>query len=118
MSEAVAQQAAEQEPEIDLSLANKIIDKYIDIPGNLMPVLQGAQDEYGYIPRAVADLIAERLVLDCDDVRRVWEEECIHLDRDCGLRRLGGRGAVGGSDGDRVHARLGGRAGDLAGRGV
>ena len=31
MSEAVAQQAAEQEPEIDLSLANKIIDKYIDI---------------------------------------------------------------------------------------
>lgn len=61
MSEAVAQQAAEQEPEIDLSLANKIIDKYIDIPGNLMPVLQGAQDEYGYIPRAVADLIAERL---------------------------------------------------------
>jgi len=61
MSEAVAQQAAEQEPEIDLSLAHKIIDKYIDMPGNLMPVLQGAQDEYGYIPRAVADLIAERL---------------------------------------------------------
>ena len=61
MSEAVAQQAAEQEPVIDLSLANKIIDKYIDMPGNLMPVLQGAQDEYGYIPRAVADLIAERL---------------------------------------------------------
>ncbi|HEY3307549.1 MAG TPA: NAD(P)H-dependent oxidoreductase subunit E [Desulfuromonadaceae bacterium] len=61
MSEAVAQQTTEQEPEIDLSLANKIIDKYIDMPGNLMPVLQGAQDEYGYIPRAVADLIAERL---------------------------------------------------------
>ena len=61
MSNAVAEQAAEQEPEIDLSLANKIIDKYIDIPGNLMPVLQGAQDEYGYIPRVVADLIAERL---------------------------------------------------------
>lgn len=61
MSEAVAQQAAEQEPEIDLSLANKIIDKYIDMPGNLMPVLQAAQDEYGYIPRVVADLIAERL---------------------------------------------------------
>jgi len=61
MSEAVAQQAAEQEPEIDLSLANTIIDKYIDMPGNLMPVLQAAQDEYGYIPRVVADLIAERL---------------------------------------------------------
>lgn len=61
MSEAVAQQAAEQEPEIDLSLANKVIDKYIDMPGNLMPVLQGVQDEYGYIPRVAADLIAERL---------------------------------------------------------
>ena len=61
MSEAVDQQAAEQEPEIDLSLANKIIDTYIDMPGNLMPVLQAAQDGYGYIPRVVADLIAERL---------------------------------------------------------
>ncbi len=61
MSDAVAQQAAEQEPVIDLSLANKIIDKYIDMPGNLMPVLQASQDEYGYIPRVVADLIAERL---------------------------------------------------------
>ncbi len=61
MSEAVAQRAEEQEPEIDLELANKIIDKFIDMPGNLMPVLQGAQDEYGYIPRVVADLIAERL---------------------------------------------------------
>lgn len=61
MSEAVAQKTEEQEPEIDLSLANKVIDKYIDMPGNLMPVLQGAQDEYGYIPRVVADLIAERL---------------------------------------------------------
>ena len=61
MSEAVAQQAAEQEPETDLSLANEIIDKFIDMPGNLMPVLQAAQDGYGYIPRVVADLIAERL---------------------------------------------------------
>jgi len=61
MSEAVAQQVEEQEPEVDLAIANTVIDKYIDMPGNLMPVLQGAQDAYGYIPRAVADLIAERL---------------------------------------------------------
>ncbi len=61
MSEVVAQQAEEQEPEVDLSLADQVIDKYIDIPGNLMPVLQGVQDEYGYIPRIVADHIAERL---------------------------------------------------------
>src|ERR1039457_2708200 len=61
MSDAVEQQAAEQEPVIDLTEAHKIIDKYLDIPGNLMPVLQAARDEYGYIPRVVADLIAERL---------------------------------------------------------
>ena len=61
MSEAVAQQIEEQEPEVDLSLADKVINKYIDIPGNLMPVLQGVQDEYGYVPRKVADYIAERL---------------------------------------------------------
>lgn len=61
MSEAVAQQTEEQEPVVDLSLAEKVIDKYIDMPGNLMPVLQGVQDTYGYIPRVAADLIAERL---------------------------------------------------------
>ena len=61
MSEVAAQQVEEQEPEVDLSIANKVIDKYIDMPGNLMPVLQAVQEEYGFIPRVVADLIAERL---------------------------------------------------------
>lgn len=61
MSNAVAQQAEEQEPIIDLAKANEIIDKYFDLPGNLMPVLQAVQDSYGYIPRVAADLIAERL---------------------------------------------------------
>ncbi|MDA8431059.1 MAG: NAD(P)H-dependent oxidoreductase subunit E [Geobacteraceae bacterium] len=61
MSKAVAQQAEEQEVIIDLAKANAIIDKYIDLPGNLMPVLQAVQDSYGYIPQVAADLIAERL---------------------------------------------------------
>jgi len=61
MSNAVAQQAEEQEPIIDLAKANEIIDKYLTLPGNLMPVLQAVQDAYGYIPRVAADLIAERL---------------------------------------------------------
>ena len=45
MSDAVATQetAEEQEPVIDLSIAEKVIQKYKDIPGNLMPVLQGVQ---------------------------------------------------------------------------
>jgi NADH-quinone oxidoreductase subunit E len=61
MSNAVAQQAEEQELDIDLAKANAIIDKYLTLPGNLMPVLQAVQDSYGYIPRVAADLIAERL---------------------------------------------------------
>lgn len=61
MSESVELKTEEQEPEIDISIADAVIDKYINISGNLMPVLQGVQDEYGYIPRVVADHIAERL---------------------------------------------------------
>ena len=54
---------AEEAPaeEIDLEPANHIIDKYLTLPGNLMPVLQGIQDEYGYVPRPTIDLVAERL---------------------------------------------------------
>ena len=61
MSDPVAQQNEEQEEVIDLAKANAIIDKYLTLPGNLMPVLQAVQDSYGYIPRVAADLIAERL---------------------------------------------------------
>lgn len=64
MTEAVATQTEEieeQEPAIDLAIAENVIKKYEDIPGNLMPVLQGVQDEYGYVPKAAVDYIAERL---------------------------------------------------------
>lgn len=54
---------AEQTPteEIDLTAANHVIDKYLTLHGNLMPVLQGIQDEYGYVPKPTIDLVAERL---------------------------------------------------------
>ena len=47
--------------DIDLALANHVIDKYLTLPGNLMPVLQGIQEEYGYVPKPTIDLVAERL---------------------------------------------------------
>ena len=54
--------AAEQPiEEIDLAAANHIIDKYLTLHGNLMPVLQGIQDEYGYVPKPTIALVAERL---------------------------------------------------------
>ncbi|MEJ2201349.1 MAG: NADH-quinone oxidoreductase subunit NuoE [Desulfuromonadaceae bacterium] len=58
MSE-VAQKVAEEE--IDLTGANAVIDKYVDMKGALMPVLQGIQDHYGYIPEPTVHLAAERL---------------------------------------------------------
>jgi len=47
--------------EIDLALANHVIDKYLTLHGNLMPVLQGIQDAYGFVPKPTIDLVAERL---------------------------------------------------------
>ncbi|PLX97114.1 MAG: NADH-quinone oxidoreductase subunit NuoE [Desulfuromonas sp.] len=49
------------EQEVDLAAANKVIDKYIDMHGALMPVLQEIQEEYGYIPEPTVHLVAERL---------------------------------------------------------
>ncbi len=58
-----AEQVEEQieDQEVDLTLANEVIDKYLDMHGNLMPVLQGIQEAYGYVPEATVHLAAERL---------------------------------------------------------
>ena len=50
-----------QEEEIDLTAANQVIDKYQDMHGALMPVLQEIQEAYGYIPEEAVHLTAERL---------------------------------------------------------
>ena len=59
MSNAPAEEVPTEE--IDLAIANQVIDKYLTLPGNLMPVLQGIQEEYGYVPKPTVDLVAERL---------------------------------------------------------
>jgi len=63
MSEAVAvtENTEMEEPVIDLDLAEQVIQKYKDIPGNLMPILQGIQDVYGFVPKITVDYVAERL---------------------------------------------------------
>lgn len=61
MTETAEQVEEAVEEEIDLTAANKVIDKYLDMTGNLMPVLQAIQEEYGYIPEATVHLAAERL---------------------------------------------------------
>jgi NADH-quinone oxidoreductase subunit E len=59
-----------QEEEIDLTAANAVIDKYIDMKGALMPVLQEIQESYGYVPEPTVHLVADRLNVYCLPVLR------------------------------------------------
>ncbi len=45
----------------DLSLIKATLDKYADIPGSLITILQHAQDLYGYLPTDVLYHIADRV---------------------------------------------------------
>ena len=47
----------EQGP-VDLSLIDPIIEKYKEKKGNLIPILQGTQETYGYIPRDAFEKIS------------------------------------------------------------
>ncbi len=46
---------------IDLSLMDPVFEQYREQPGKLIPILQKTQATYGWLPRQVLDLIAERL---------------------------------------------------------
>jgi NADH-quinone oxidoreductase subunit E len=61
MTERAGNVAQDVVEEVDLAAANAVIDKYLDMSGNLMPVLQGIQEAYGYVPEETVDLVAERL---------------------------------------------------------
>jgi NADH-quinone oxidoreductase subunit E len=45
-------------PDVDLSLIDPVIERYNGKQGNLIPLLQGAQNIYGYIPKLVFDKIS------------------------------------------------------------
>jgi NADH-quinone oxidoreductase subunit E len=45
-------------PDVDLSLMDPVIERYKGKMGNLIPLLQGAQNIYGYIPKAVFNKIS------------------------------------------------------------
>ena len=47
-------------PAIDLALMDEVLETYGDQPGALIPILQKAQDIYGYLPLDVLKLISER----------------------------------------------------------
>jgi len=49
----------EENQQVDLSLLTPILEKYKNKKGNLIPLLQGAQTLYGYIPKEVFILISD-----------------------------------------------------------
>ncbi len=51
----------ERIPAPDLSLIDPILQHYKDMPGNIIPVLQEAQKQYGYLPEAVLVKISKEL---------------------------------------------------------
>lgn len=53
----------EQEAEL-----KKVIEKHLDDPGAVMPVLQEAQDIYGYLPIEVQKIVADGLSLPLEEV--------------------------------------------------
>jgi NADH-quinone oxidoreductase subunit E len=53
---------------VDLSLLNHLIEKYKGKKGNLIPLLQGAQTLYGYIPEEVFRKISEETGLSLSDM--------------------------------------------------
>jgi NADH-quinone oxidoreductase subunit E len=46
---------------VDLSIMESIYETYRDQPGALIPILQKAQDSYGFLPPEVLQWIADRL---------------------------------------------------------
>jgi NADH-quinone oxidoreductase E subunit len=49
----------------------KVIEDHRDDPGAMMPVLQAAQDIYGYLPTEVQQIIADGLEMSLEDVYKV-----------------------------------------------
>jgi NADH-quinone oxidoreductase subunit E len=49
-----------QSETIELEPLNKIIDEYAGQPGSLIPILQKAQDIYGYLPTEAMNWISEK----------------------------------------------------------
>ncbi len=53
---------------VDLSLLEPLIKKYKNKKGNLIPLLQGAQNIYGYIPKKAFEKISEETGLRLSDM--------------------------------------------------
>ncbi len=66
------QPAKDQEPaaqqEVDLTLLEPLLEKYKNRKGNLIPLLQGTQDIYGYLPKAAFAKIHQATGLELNEM--------------------------------------------------
>ena len=53
---------------VDLSLIDNLIIKYKNVKGNMIPLLQGVQDIYGYLPESAFYKIAEQTGLNLSEM--------------------------------------------------
>jgi NADH-quinone oxidoreductase subunit E len=54
--------------DVDLTLIDPVIERYKGKQGNLIPLLQGAQNIYGYIPKSVFNKISDETGLKKNDL--------------------------------------------------
>lgn len=54
--------------EVDLSLLNPLIDKFKHKKGNMIPILQGTQEIFGYLPISAFEKISEGTGLNLSDL--------------------------------------------------
>ena len=62
------QQVNEVSEAVDLSKLKTLIKKHKDKKGNMIPLLQGVQDLYGYIPRGAFDVISRETGLKLNEM--------------------------------------------------
>lgn len=53
---------------VDLNLMDPLIEKYRSKKGNLIPLLQGTQDLYGFIPREAFEKLSDRTGIPLSDM--------------------------------------------------
>ena len=60
-----------EEKKIDLSLLSDVLNKYKDIPGSLITILQKAQESYDYLPEDVIIHISNETKIPCSEIMGV-----------------------------------------------
>ena len=63
-----AEKSMAEEGKIDLSILDPLIEKYRNKKGNMIPLLQGAQEAFGYIPTEVFQKISTEVGLNLSEM--------------------------------------------------